>query len=147
MGGRGVKITADTNVLLRAVVQDDQTQAAAAQALLLRANVIAVPVPVFCEFAWVLRRAYGYSTGDVATAIEALLEIDTIVTDVPAAEAGIEALRAGGDFADGAIARQGESLGASVFASFDRGAVAWLKQGGTAAAAPSELLAVSPPEA
>ena len=142
-----MKITADTNVLLRAVVQDDQTQAAAAQALLLRANVIAVPVPVFCEFAWVLRRAYGYSTGDVATAIEALLEIDTIVTDVPAAEAGIEALRAGGDFADGAIARQGESLGASVFASFDRGAVAWLKQGGTAAAAPSELLAVSPPEA
>ena len=142
-----MKITADTNVLLRAVVQDDQTQAATAQALLLRANVIAVPVPVFCEFAWVLRRAYGYSTDDVATAIEALLEIDTIVTDVPAAEAGVEALRAGGDFADGAIARQGESLGASVFASFDRGAVAWLKHGGTAAAAPSELLAVSPPEA
>ena len=147
MGGEGVKITADTNVLLRAVVQDDQTQAAVAQALLLRANVIAVPVPVFCEFAWVLRRGYGYSTRDVVAAIEALLDIDSIVTDVPAAEAGVAALRAGGDFADGAIASQGESLGASVFASFDRGAVAWLKQGGSAAAAPSELLAANPPEA
>ena len=142
-----MKITADTNVLLRAVVQDDQTQAAAAQALLLRANVIAVPVPVFCEFAWVLRRGYGYSTRDVAAAIEALLDTDTIVTDVPAVEAGLAALHAGGDFADGAIARQGESLGASVFASFDRGAVAWLKQGGTAAAAPSELLAANPLQA
>lgn len=147
MGGGGVKVTADTNVLLRAIVQDDPTQAAAAQALLLRANVIAVPVPVFCEFAWVLRRAYGYSAGDVAAAIEALTEIDSVVTDLPAAEAGIAALHAGGDFADGAIARQGESLGASVFASFDHGAVAWLKQGGTAAAAPSELLAANPPEA
>ena len=147
MGGSEVNITADTNVLLRAIVGDDPIQSAAAQALLRRATLIAVPVPVFCEFAWVLRRGYGYSTGDVATAIEALLEIDTIVTDVPAAEAGIAALRAGGDFADGAIARQGESLGASVFASFDRGAVAWLKQGGTAAAAPSELLAANPPEA
>ena len=46
-----MRITADTNVLLRAVLQDDKEQAAAAQALLLRATVIAGPVPVFCEFA------------------------------------------------------------------------------------------------
>ena len=56
MGGRGVRITADTNVLLRTVLQDDKEQAAAAQALLLRATVVAIPVPVFCEFAWVLKR-------------------------------------------------------------------------------------------
>ena len=147
MGGRGVKITADTNVLLRAVVRDDPTQAATAQALLLRATRIAVPIPVFCEFAWVLRRAYGYRSGDVAAAIEALTEIDSVVTDLPAAEAGIAALRAGGEFADGAIARQGESLGASVFASFDRGAVARLREEGTTAADPSELIAADPPRA
>ena len=54
-----MKITADTNVLVRAVVEDDAEQAAAARALLQRASVIAVPVPVFCELAWVLKRAYG----------------------------------------------------------------------------------------
>ena len=66
MGGRGVKITADTNVLVRALVQDDVEQARAAQALLSRATVIAVPVPVFCELAWVLRRAYRTRRGDIA---------------------------------------------------------------------------------
>ena len=141
MGGGDVKITADTNVLLRAVVKDDPTQAATAQALLLRATAIAVPIPVFCEFAWVLRRGYGYSTDDVAAAIEALTETDALVTDVPAAEAGLAALRAGGDFADGAIACQGESLGGTVFASFDRSAVVRLRKGGTSAAEPSELIA------
>jgi len=142
-----VNITADTNVLLRVVVRDDPTQAESAQALLLRATSIAVPVPVFCEFAWVLRRAYGYSTSDVAAAIEELAEIDSVVTDLPATEAGLAALRAGGDFADGAIACQGESLGASVFASFDRSAVARLREEGITAADPSELLAADPPQA
>ena len=79
-----MKITADTNVLLRAVVKDDAVQATMAQALLLRATVIAVPVPVFCEFAWVLQRGYGYGTGEIAGAIEAIAAIDAVVTDSPA---------------------------------------------------------------
>ena len=139
MGGRGVKITADTNVLLRAVVQDDTAQAAMAQALLLRATVVAVPFPVFCEFAWVLRRGYGYRAGDVAAAIEAIADIDAVATDSPAVDAGLAALRTGGDFADGAIASQGGRLGGTVFASFDRGAVTRLRSYGASAADPSEL--------
>ena len=51
MGRRVVRITADTNVLVRTIVQDDEAQAAAAHALLLQATVIAVPIPVLCEFA------------------------------------------------------------------------------------------------
>lgn len=141
MGGRGVKITADTNVLLRAVVRDDEAQAAVAQALLLRAAVIAVPVPVFCEFAWVLRRGYGYGIGDIAGAIEAIAQIDAVATDAPAVDAGLAALRAGGDFADGAIASQGGRLGGAVFASFDRSAVNRLRSNGASAADPAELTA------
>ena len=136
-----MKITADTNVLLRAVVQDDAAQAAAAQALLSRATVIAVPVLVFCEFAWVLKRGYGYGTGDIAAAIEAIAEVDTVVTDAPAVDAGLAALRAGGDFADGSIASQGRWLGGTVFASFDRAAVAGLRSRDVNAADPSELIA------
>lgn len=141
MGRRGVKITADTNVLLRAVVEDDAAQAAVARALLVQATVIAVPIAVFCEFAWVLRHGYGYSTLDTAAAIEAVAGIDTVVTDAPAVDAGLAALRAGGDFADGTIASQGERLGGTVFASFDRGVVASLRSHGANAADPAELTA------
>ena len=141
MGGREVKITADTNVLVRAVVRDDAAQAATAQALLLRATAIAVPIPVLCELAWVLRRGYGYGTHDIAAAIEAIADIDTVATDFPAVDVGLAVLRTGGDFADGAIASQGERLGGTVFASFDRGAVARLRSHGASAAEPAELTA------
>lgn len=140
MGRRGVRITADTNVLLRAVLQDDKEQASAAQALLLCATVISVPVPVFCELAWVLKRGYGRKVDEIAVAIEAICEIDAVVTDLPAVEAGLTLLRAGGDFADGVIAHQGEGLGGSVFASFDRSANALLKRNGAAAAEVSALI-------
>ena len=135
-----MKIIADTNVLLRAVVHDDPEQADAARTLLQQATVIAIPIPVLCEFAWVLKRTYARGADDVAAAIEAMTEIDVVVTDLPAVEAGLTALRAGGDFADGVIAHQGEALGGTVFASFDRRAVAWLRSTGTAAADPADLI-------
>ena len=86
-------------------------------------------------------RWYRYGTGDIAAAIEAIAGIDTVVTDSPAVDAGLAALRAGGDFADGSIADQGERLGGTVFASFDRGAVARLRARGANAADPAELTA------
>ena len=147
MGRRTVRITADTNVLLRTIVQDDEAQSAVAQALLLQATVIAVPIPVLCECVWVLTRRYGYGAEEVAAAIRAITRIDTVVTDAPAAEAGLAALRAGGDFADGAIASQGERLGGAVFASFDRSAVAHLRKHGAGAADPEELISGAAPGA
>lgn len=48
-----------------------------------------------------LRRRYGQSTGEIAAAIEAIADIGAVVTDSPAVDAGLAALRAGGDFADG----------------------------------------------
>ena len=134
-----MKVTADTNVLLRAVVADDAEQADAARALLQQASVVAVPVPAFCELAWVLKRTYARSAAEIAAVIEALTELDVIATDLPAVEAGLVALRAGGDFADGVIAHQGEALGGTIFASFDRRAVARLRSAGVEASDPSEL--------
>lgn len=134
-----MKITLDTNVLLRAVLRDDAEQAEAAEHLLASATLLAIPVPVFCEFSWVLRRNYRQTANQVADTIQAICAIETVVTDNPAVDAGIKALQAGGDFADGAIAEQGERLGASVLATFDMQAVTMLRQGDLAAAAPSEL--------
>lgn len=128
-----MNISVDTNVLVRAIVEDDAAQAAAAQAVLDQASLIAVPIPVLCELVWVLRRGYRRSAADIADTIEAFLEVESLVTDLPAAEAGLAMLRRGGDFADGAIARQGQALGGTTFVSFDREAVArWQAQDGAA---------------
>jgi predicted nucleic acid-binding protein len=51
-----MKITVDTNILVRAVVRDDEEQAEAASTLLKDAEIIAVSLPCLCEFVWVLRR-------------------------------------------------------------------------------------------
>ena len=48
----------------------------------------------------------------------------------PAVEAGLAVLDAGGDFADGVIAYEGNWLGGETFVSFDKKAVALLKAQG-----------------
>ena len=141
MGWRTLRITADTNLLLRTVLQDDPKQSALADALLAKATTVAVPATVFCEFAWVLRRGYGYPNDEVALAIAAVCDIETVSTDVSAVESGLAMLRAGGDFADGVIAQQGTALGGVTFASFDRAADAILRNERIAAGEPEELLA------
>lgn len=125
-----MKLTVDTNILVRAFVEDDEAQAAIAKALLGKATLIAISIPVFCEFAWVLGRSYKIPSTDIASAIGALLDTETVTTDGPAVEAGIAMLREGGDFADGAIAAQGEALGGNIMVSFDKTALAlWGKAG------------------
>ena len=127
MGKSKMKITADTNVLVRAAVQDEPHQARQAAKVLQAADLVAVPIPVFCEFVWVLRRGYKRSASDVSDAIRRLMKSAHVVMNRPAVEAGLSALDAGGDFADGAIAYEGHWLGAEEFVSFDSKAVGVLK--------------------
>lgn len=125
-----MKITVDTNVLVRAVVRDDKKQAQAASKILKESSLIAVPLPCLCEFVWVLRRVYGFGQEDIVAAIEALMGAANVVVNRPAVEAGLAVLRAGGDFADGLIAYEGEWLGGETFVSFDKKAVSVIgKQG------------------
>jgi len=119
-----VKITVDTNILVRAVVRDDEKQAEAAATLLKEAEVIAVSLPCLCEFVWVLRRVYGFGQDDIAAALEALLDAGNVAVNRPAVDAGLAILKAGGDFADGLIAYEGAWLGGETFVSFDKRAVA-----------------------
>lgn len=128
-----MKIAADTNILLRAIVGDDREQRRLAQAALEKADVVALPMPALCEFVWVLRRRYGVTAADAATAVRGLLSADNVITNYPAAAAGLAQLDAGGDFADGVIAYEGAWLGADTFVSFDREAVKLLEQRGVAA--------------
>jgi predicted nucleic-acid-binding protein len=118
-----VRITADTNVLVRVAVDDDPDQAAVAAAVLREAEVIAVTLPALCEFVWVLARWYKREAKDISAAIRRLVESATVQVDRPAVDAGLAVLEAGGDFADGIIAFEGRRLGGLVFTSFDRSAV------------------------
>jgi len=128
-----VKVTVDTNILVRAVVGDDVQQAKAAANLLKGAQIIAVTLPCLCEFVWVLRRVYGFAKPDIARALDALLAAGNVAVDRPAVEAGLAVFNAGGDFADGLIAYEGGWLGADTFVSLDRKAVTVIAAQGQAA--------------
>jgi predicted nucleic-acid-binding protein len=121
-----MKITVDTNVLIRAVVRDHEKQAIAADRILKSAEIIAVTLPCLCEFVWVLRRLYEFDREDIAAAIRALADTENVTLNRPAVEAGLAILNAGGDFADGLIAYEGNWLGAETFVSFDKKAVTLL---------------------
>jgi predicted nucleic-acid-binding protein len=91
-----MRITADTNILVRAAVADDKKQAQAAARLLKEAELIAVTLPCLCEFVWVLRRVYQFGQENISTALEALLSADNVAVNRPAVDAGLSVLKAGG---------------------------------------------------
>ena len=125
-----MKITVDTNVLIRAVVRDDERQARTATKLLKEADLIAVSLPCLCEFVWVLRRLYNFGKQDIYAALDALLNASNVEVNRPAVDAGLAILNEGGDFADGLIAYEGNWLGGETFVSFDKSAVSLIaKQG------------------
>jgi len=118
-----VKITADTNVLVRAIAEDHEQQSKAAQAALKRAEIVAISIPALCELAWVLSQGYKVPSGDIAEAIRRLISAANVTVNRSAAEAGLAMLGASGDFADGVIAHEGNWLGADTFVSFDKKAI------------------------
>jgi predicted nucleic-acid-binding protein len=116
-------------IITRRVAGRSQQAKLAARALR-SAELIAVPISVLCEFSWVLRQGSRKTAEEVATAIRYLIDSESVVTNRPAVEAGLEFLDAGGDFADSAIAYEGHWLGAEEFVSFDKQAVAILRAKG-----------------
>ena len=128
-----MKISVDTNVLARAVLQDDAKQGKAAGKLLKEASLIAISLPCLCELVWILRRGAKLSQADVAVTLRDLLATDKVVMNRPAVEAGLALFETGGDFADGVIAYEGNWLGGETFVSFDKQAVELVTQQGRAA--------------
>jgi predicted nucleic-acid-binding protein len=128
-----MRITADTNVLVRAITGDDERQSAAAQRALARADIVALAVPALCELVWVLSQGYKIPAAEIGQAIRRLMNSANVVMNRPAVEAGLALLEAGGDFADGVIGYEGSWLGAETFVSFDKRAVKLIEAQGQAA--------------
>ena len=127
-----MKITADTNILVRAVTGDDARQSPLAQAELQNAELVALTLPTLCELVWVLSQGYRIAAPEIAETLRRLMAGANVAVNRPAVEAGLRLLNAGGDFADGVIAYEGRLLGADTFLSFDRKAVKLLDAQGEA---------------
>lgn len=132
-----MKVTADTNILARALLDDDPRQSRLARAALSSADLVAVTIPSLCELVWILARGYKIPADDIGMAIRQLVNAANVAVDRPAVEAGLAMMDMGGDFADGVIAHQGSWLGAETFISFDRQAVDRLQAQGHSAQTPA----------
>ncbi|MDH0868092.1 type II toxin-antitoxin system VapC family toxin [Mitsuaria sp. GD03876] len=136
-----MKVTVDTNVLVRCVVKDNLEQARAAMQLMAEAEVVVVAVACLCEFAWVLGRSYRFASADIAEAIRAVVARPVVQVNRLAVDAGLDVLDLGGDFADGAIACEGRLSGGDLFMTFDKAALRRLTHLGERVASPFDLRA------
>lgn len=107
----------DTNVLVRALVQDDAAQCRRAQAIL-GAQPVYIPITVILELEWVLRSRYRYSPKAIADAMEKLAILEnTVVGEQAAVVAAATKMRQGWDFAD--ALHHALAAGCEDFVTFD----------------------------
>jgi len=131
-----MNIVIDTNILIRLIVDDNQSDIA--RAVFNKADSVTIPTHVFCEFTWVLHSKYSAKSNHIAQAIREFSKAKKVICDDAEVSAGLEMLEAGGDFADGVNAYSGMLMAPprSVFVSFDKQAVQLLTGRGILALAP-----------
>lgn len=115
----------DTNVLVRYLVRDDETQFVRAQRLIRRQTSTGRPVfislLVLVETEWVLRSRYSVSKDDAISTFSGLLDsADVQFEDEPTVEEALFTWKnSSAEFADCLIAARNRKLGCSATASFD----------------------------
>ena len=124
-----MRVALDTNVVVRLLVADDESQALAARQVLMEADQIVIPTVVLCETAWVLKRSYRYPSSTLAEALRRLIQLNGVEVDRPVVEAGLDFLEQGGDFADGCILYASHQARCETLLTFDRALVAMSRGG------------------
>lgn len=116
----------DTNILVRYLVQDDPIQSAKATEIIERRlteeNPGFVSTVAMVEIVWVLDRAYGLESDEIAAAIERTLQIDVLVVEnEQEIFTAMIALKQGkGSFADAILLALGARAGCSYTLTFDQ---------------------------
>ena len=119
----------DTNVLVRYLVGDDQSQYERARRLIHRQEDIGEPLLVsllvLLEMEWVLRSRYGLTKPDIVAAFSSLLQTAEVVfEDEPAVEHAIYVWKdSRAEFADCLINARHRRLGCRATATFERKAL------------------------
>lgn len=114
-------IAVDTNILVRALLEDDPQQSPLARRFLEHAKAILVPVTVLVELAWVLK-SVGWNRRRIHQVLATLAQQATLHLDRAAeVHAALQDYAKGpADLADYLALRQAKSLGASKLLTFDR---------------------------
>lgn len=116
----------DTNILVRCLAQDDPVQSPKASEIIERRltehNPGFVSIVAMVETVWVLDRAYGLSSQEIAAAIERMLQTDVLlVENEQDVFTAMVALKSGkGSFADALIGALGARSGCTRTLTFDR---------------------------
>ena len=119
----------DTNVLVRFLVRDDETQFEKARRLIKREvgaeEDVFVSLLVLMEAEWVLRSRYGLQKTEIMEAISGLLDAAEVrFEDEPAIEETLFTWKdSAADFADCLIGAHNRRLGCRATATFDARAV------------------------
>ncbi|MGV3730204.1 MAG: type II toxin-antitoxin system VapC family toxin [Sphingopyxis sp.] len=112
---------ADTNVLVRAMLGDDDVQSPIAHRIL--QGEIFVPLTVLLETGWVLKSSARLDRAQIAEMLATFVQLPNVqVDDLDAVLAALTAYAKGGDFAD--HIHLVASKGVAAFMTFDRGVVA-----------------------
>jgi predicted nucleic-acid-binding protein len=113
---------ADTNVLLRLLLDDDADQARAARTFQRTHAPLFVSHVVLAELAWVLVSAYAFTRERVRGLVEMLLDTDGITLQEPnVVRAALDAFRASrADFSDCLILAIAQSAAAGPLVTFDK---------------------------
>jgi len=119
----------DTNILVRYLTQDDPIQSRKATEIIERSLSVENPgfvsVVTTAETVWVLDRAYGFSSRDIAVVIERMLQVEVLVIQhEQEVFAAMIALKQGrSSFADALIAELGVEVGCIHTLTFDQKAL------------------------
>ncbi|MGA8090439.1 MAG: type II toxin-antitoxin system VapC family toxin [Terracidiphilus sp.] len=116
----------DTNILVRYLAQDDPVQSPRATQIIEQRLTEDRPgfisLVTIAETVWVLDRIYGTSEGEIATAVERMLQADTLlIQNEQEVFTAMISLRTGvASFSDALIAALGSWAGCSSTLTFDR---------------------------
>lgn len=117
---------ADTNILLRLILDDGPAQAARVRSLVehtvATGQALFVPDVVLCEFAWVLGRSYRVRRQELETTLRGLADAAHLTFESgERLERALEAFAVGrGDFPDYLIRGRARDAGCDRVATFDQ---------------------------
>lgn len=117
-------VALDTNVILRAVLEDDSEQSPAAQKLLAGLSPQRrgfITTIVMAEIVWVLSRRPDLSRVAALTVVRRLLEAEALeFDDAEGVVRAVSLAEDGADFADALINESGRQFGVTETVTFDR---------------------------
>ncbi len=119
-------IAFDTNVILRLLLDDDETQSGQVEAIVRQVaeagDRILIPDIVLCELYWVLRSVYEFAKADIVTTFRRLLTAEEFAfVDRRAVSQSLDSYANGrAGFSDYLIGQSATAAGATTTYTFDR---------------------------